>query len=181
MEYVLAALLLTAPADTEDPVPPPELVYALRLPIHNLAIAWQILDPREVRYTMQDLNACTADLNLLRRRNRDLHDAPFAQDCERFPERTTVNEFLSFNRTYRQSLDMRQTPHTLWTTRAVLQETDYLYEVWDTLRDARCEYYYVSVRRQALLKLRCMIGERDYYAGQLPAYVPMWHFTSVQK
>ena len=60
--------------------------------------------------------------------------------------------------------------------RVALQETDRLYQVWDKVRDARCPYYYVTVRRQALKQLRELVGEDSYYSGNLPPCVPLWHF-----
>jgi hypothetical protein len=61
-----------------------------------------------------------------------------------------------------------------------INETQQLYHVWDAVRDARCEFYYVTVRRQALLKLRGLIGENDYYEAKLPPYVPIWRFTEIK-
>ncbi len=182
-EFLLAASLLVQSPDTIDGAPAPELFPVVRLPLQVLAVEWEILDPREVRYVLARQEDFTSDLNLLRRRNAELSDAPPSQDCARFPERTTVNEFLAFNRAYRQHLDVRQPgePARWWELRTALQETDYLYQVWDTVRDARCEYYYVTVRRQALKKLREMLGEADYYAGQLPPYVPMWRFQGIRE
>jgi hypothetical protein len=92
---------------------------------------------------------------MLRRRYQDLKDAPPLVDCQRFPDRSTISDLLAFNRAYRQHLDNRQTMemvHT-WEVRDALQEADHLYHVWDTARDARCDYYYVTVRRQALKRL----------------------------
>ena len=40
------------------------------------------------------------------------------------------------------------------TVRSAMKETDRLYHVWDAVRDSRCDYYYVTVRRQALKKLK---------------------------
>jgi hypothetical protein len=60
-----------------------------------------------------------------------------------------------------------------------MQETEHLYQVWDTVRDARCDYYYVTVRRQALKKLRKMLGVDDYYFGKLPPPVPLWRFQEI--
>jgi hypothetical protein len=59
---------------------------------------------------------------------------------------------------------------------SVLLETDRLYQVWDAVRDARCDYYYVNVRRQALERLRELVGDEAYYSGDLPPCVPLWHF-----
>ena len=44
-------------------------------------------------------------------------------------------------------------------------------------RHAACEYYYVTVRRQALKKLKEMIGDQAYYSGSLPPHVPVWRFA----
>jgi hypothetical protein len=38
----------------------------------------------------------------------------------------------------------------------------------------------VTVRRQALKKLREMIGENAYYYGQMPPSVPVWRFREVE-
>jgi hypothetical protein len=180
-EFLLAAAILVQPPDTPETAPPPELLPVVRLAMQTLAVEWEILDPREVRYVLARPEDFTSDINLLRRRHAELGDAPPAQDCCRFPERTTVNEYLAFNRAYRQQIDVRQPgePARWWELRTALQETDYLYQIWDTVRDARCEYYYVTVRRQALKRLREMLGEEAYYSGQLPPYVPLWRFAPI--
>ena len=181
-EFLLAAALLIQPADTPE-TPQPDLFPSVRFALQVLAVEWEILDPREVRYVLARAEDFSSDLNLLRRRNGELNDAPSANDCQRFPERTTVNEFLAFNRSYRQHLDIRQPgePARWWELRTALQETDHLYQIWDTVRDARCEYYYVTVRRQALKRLRELLGEQAYYSGQLPPYVPLWRFAQVNQ
>ena len=63
--------------------------------------------------------------------------------------------------------------------REMLQEVDRLYNIWDTVRDARCDYYYVTVRRQALKKLRETVGDDAYYSGALPPHVPIWRFARI--
>jgi len=180
-DYLLAAALLSNAPDAPESPPSPELFAIVHEAMQNLAVEWEILDTREVRYVLARPEDFSADLNLLRRRRCDLADAPGCNDCLRFPERTTVNEYLAFNRAYRQHIDIRQPgePARWWELRAALQETDTLYQVWDTVRDARCEYYYVTVRRQALKRLRELLGEDAYYGGQLPPYVPLWRFQGI--
>ena len=180
-EYLLAAQLLTAPADASELQGELRQYAPLRPALQRLAIHYEILDPREVRYVLTRTDDFPSDLRLLRRRYDDLADAPPLHDCERFPQRDMVNELLSFNRAYRQYLCCRQ-PVDLgrwWEFRAALQETEYLYQVWDTLRDARCEYYYVTVRRRALKKLRELLCEDSYYKAQLPPHVPLWRFQDL--
>ena len=180
LDYLLAVALLTAPPGQE--IPGNAADYdRLRPTLQHVAVQWEILDPREVRYILVRTEDFASDLNLLRRRCRDLVDAPYLSDCQRFPDRATVNDLLSFNRAYRQHIDVRQPVELAhwWDLRAVLQETDQLYQIWDTVRDARCEYYYVTVRRQALKKLREMLGEEAYYSSKLPPHVPIWRFQRI--
>ena len=63
----------------------------------------------------------------------------------------------------------------------MLLEADRLYQIWDLVRDNRCDYYYVTVRRQALKKLKEMIGDQAYYSGQLPPHVPVWQFARIDR
>jgi hypothetical protein len=180
-DYLLAAALLTQAPDLSAPDMNPEAFAALRLPLQALAVEWEILDPREVRYVLVRPEDFASDLSLLRRRYHDLGDAPPVCDSERFPERATINEYLAFNRSYRQHIDVgvpNDSPRW-WDLRTALQETDHLYYVWDTVRDARCEYYYVTVRRQALKRLREMLGDESYYASKLPPHVPLWRFQEI--
>lgn len=179
--YLLAAALLTQTPDMPVPELGPEGFAALRLPLQSLAVDWEILDSREIRYVLVRSEDFTSDLNLLRRRYRDLADAPPACDSERFPERATVNEFLAFNRAYRQHIDAGSPIESTrgWELRTALQETDHLYYIWDTVRDARCEYYYVTVRRQALKRLRDLLGEEAYHTNKLPPFVPLWRFQEI--
>jgi hypothetical protein len=146
-----------------------------------MAVQWEILDIREVHYILSRPEDFQSDLNLLRRRFRDLTDAPALNDSQRFPDRETINDLLAFNRSYRQNLTNRQPVELVrcWELRAAMQETEHLYQVWDTVRDARCDYYYVTVRRQALKKLRKMLGADDYYFGKLPPPVPLWRFQEI--
>jgi hypothetical protein len=180
-QYLLAVALLTAPPDAPDPAVNPALYDNLRPTLQNLAVEWEILDKREVRYVLTRPEDFASDLKLLRRRYHELVDAPPLSDCRRFPDRSTISDLLSFNRAYRQHLDNRQSVDLVrwWELREAIQETDRLYQVWDTVRDARCDYYYVTVRRQALKRLRESIGPEAYYSGCLPPHVPLWRFQRV--
>ena len=177
--YLLAASLLTTPPDVpESPIPAddwPSVQEALQ----NLAVEWEILDPKEVRYVLARRDDFENDLNLLRRRYQELQDAPKLADCQRFPDRGTVTELLAFNRAYRRFLNARQTMEhdRCACVRMALKETDSLYQVWDAVRDARCDYYYVTVRRQALKRLQTMLGPDGYATGELPPHVPLWRFS----
>jgi hypothetical protein len=177
-DFVLALALLTAPPDAADAPATSAAYEQVRPVLQALAVQLEILDPREMRYILARPEDFQSDLNLLRRRYRDLADAPPVADSLRFPDRESINELLSFNRAYRQYIDTRQAVELShwWEHQATLQETEQLYQIWDTVRDARCEYYYVTVRRQALKRLREQLGPQHYYSGQLPPHVPVWRF-----
>src|SRR5271156_6853054 len=134
--YMLAAALLTSPPETPLPETNANLYAAVQAPLHALAIDWEILDPREARYVLARPEDLAADLNLLRRRYHALRDAPPASDAVRFPERTAVNELLSFNRAFKQHIEVRQPgePGRSWELREAVTEIDHLYHVWDTVR-----------------------------------------------
>jgi hypothetical protein len=177
----LAAALLTTPPDVPDPPPGPEDWPAIQASIQSLAVEWEILDPREVRYVMARSEDWENDIALLRRRYQELKDAPKLADAQRFPDRATVNDLLNFNRAYRRHLDARQSleQDRGQSLRTALKETDMLYQVWDCVRDARCDYYYITVRRQALKKLRQMVGPDAYGSADLPPHVPLWRFQEI--
>jgi hypothetical protein len=180
-EYLLAITLLTAPEGALAWQQPPPCYDALRPNLQKLAIEWEIMDPRESRYVLARAEDFQADLKLLRRRFRSLRGAPALSEGLRFPDRHMVNDLLAFNRTYRQYLTARQHVDLVHgdEVRTALCETDQLYQVWDAVRDARCNYYYVTVRRQALKQLRKLIGDEAFYRGTLPPHVPVWRFPEI--
>ena len=181
-DLVLAAILLTTPPGTPESCPPESQFALVRDSVQQLAIEWEILDHREKQYVLARPEDFCADLNMLRRRYQDLKDAPRLGDALRFPERAAVNELVQFNRSYRKHLDERQQLEAdrADALQAVISETERLYRVWDAVRDARCEFYYVTVRRQALKKLRDLLGEEAYLAGAMPPNVPTWRFNEMR-
>ena len=181
-ELVLAAMLLSIPPGIPATCPPEAVFPAMRDAIHQVAVQWEILDERETRYVLSRPEDFCTDLNMLRRRHRELEDAPPVSDCFRFPERPYLNEQVKFNRLFRRHMDERR---QLEVDRAdglrnVVAETDRLYLIWDAARDARCDFYYVTVRRQALKKLRDLVGEEAYSQADLPANVPLWRFNEMR-
>jgi hypothetical protein len=179
-DLILAAALLTAPVGTPEQTPSEDQWTAVRDALHKTAVGWEIMDPRETRYVMATREDFEADLNLLRNRYSELADAPRLSDAQRLPDRRMVNELIRFNRSYRKYLEDRQA----WEVdradlfHTAIQETDRLYRQWDAVRDAQCDFYYVTVRRSALKKLRDSIGEDAFSTGHMPHYVPDWRFES---
>jgi len=181
-ETMLAMMLLSVPPGVPSACPAPQEFPALREAVHKVAVCWEILDERETRYVLTKPEDFCTDLNMLRRRHAELQDAPRLAECYRFPERTNVNELVRFNRTFRRQIDERRHLELDRSDqfRQILVETDRLYQIWDAVRDARCEFYYVTVRRNALRKLHDLLGPEDFALGQLPPSVPLWHFQNLR-
>jgi hypothetical protein len=99
----------------------------------------------------------------------------------RFPPRQVISEMLAFNRAYREHLEKCQVAGCSPTGdyQEALREADRLYHLWDAIRDSRCEYYYITVRRQALKKVRDLIGDDAFYNGNFPPHVPVWRFQRI--
>jgi hypothetical protein len=100
--------LLTAAPNAVDPTDGPPVFAAPRPVLQQLAVPWEILDPREVRYVLARADDCQADLSLLRCRHRHLSNAPRLMERERFPGRTLVDDLLTFNRAYHHYPIVRQ-------------------------------------------------------------------------
>ncbi|MFO0927059.1 MAG: hypothetical protein U0736_08450 [Gemmataceae bacterium] len=176
LDYVLAVAVLVAPLDSTDPIPLAEHACLMRA-MREVAQGWEILDRREHNYVLLRADDFAADAHLLRKRYHELADAPPVSDAGRFPSRELACELLTFNRAYHRGLSVRRDSFGERDALCeALREADELYRLWDLVRDARSECYYVSVRRGALLALRQALGDVDYHRGVMPPHVPVWRF-----
>jgi hypothetical protein len=187
----IALNLITAPVHDVDAAPTADLVkqykgvlsplWEEREVLKGLAVQLEILDPRECRYYFIDPDYFGVDLQSLRRRHRELKGAPLLADCNMFPPREVIADLLSLNRSWRQHMSDWADSGT-WHAEEIHQAIDVgdeYYRLWDFARDARCDYYYVSVRRKSLLNLRNAIGNIRYYANQMPPPVPLQYFHDI--
>jgi hypothetical protein len=181
LNYALAVALLTSPVDEPDRPPPMPELATLRPTLQQVALAWELMDPREVHRTFALAEDLPTDVRVIQRRWLELADAPPLQDCMRFPDRRLVHDLLDFNRAYRQQLEARYGVEVTyrWDLHEAIQETERLFKIWDLVRDSRCELYYVNFRRGALKRLRDSIGDTAYITGELPPHVPIWRFGRI--
>lgn len=178
-DCALAALLLTAPSEpATDSAQLAALVDWLRPALVQAALDLEILDAREERFVTGQSRDPAADLRELQARGETLAAAPPLEECRRFPDRKLINDLLAFNRAYRSDLLARLAIDPLHGEElgVALAETEQLYLIWNALRDAQCEYYYITVRRQSLQQLRDLVGFRAFYSGDMPPHLPYWHF-----
>src|SRR5262245_7441495 len=96
LDYVLAVAVLTAPPSGDEAGLPREHGCVART-IKEVALFWEVLDPREAAGFFGKPDDYDHDIQLLRKRVRELAGAPLASDALRFPGREAVCEMLSFN------------------------------------------------------------------------------------
>lgn len=172
----LAVVLLISPDFPAQEIP--GVSYSL---IRSTAKSLEILDERECRYFLTICGEYAHDVKTLRGRYQDLRCAPPLCDHIRFPGMDYCSKVMSLNREYKCFLEKRKKlgPSLYEELDVVIEETDHLYRIWDTVRDTKCEYYCLTTRRTALKKLREEIGEVNYYGGFLPPHVPVWRFNRI--
>jgi hypothetical protein len=180
-EFILAAMLLLSPLEISDPEKSIQDEADLSPFVQVIALNFEILDPREHQYILLRSSDFQSDVKLLKKRYNELYDAPLVFDSMRFPDRLVIQEMLGFNRVYRHHLIARVHLEPVFgeDLHAVIKETDQLYQVWDYIRDSRCEYYYITVRRHALKKVLESIGTEAFYNGVYPPSVPTWRFAAI--
>jgi hypothetical protein len=123
------------------------------------------------------------DIQLIRLRNRCLHNAPRICEVLNLPSRETAAAFRNFNREFRNRLAERvKSNQGGWQNdelTIVLGEADQQFAVWSAIYEARSDSYYLTVKREALKKLRILIGDEAYYSHNFPPCVPYWRFSSM--
>lgn len=139
-----------------------------RATLNAVCLDLQIVDPRE--HTLFDLNT-------IQSMNEKYKSYPLLQESSLFPNRIYINQSLALNRAYKKHLVDRLTVDHIHEEdiKEAISEVDQLYSVWDYLRDAQCEFYYVRIRREALHVLREKIGTQNFYSGYVPAVIPIRH------
>jgi hypothetical protein len=166
---------------TPEQPPTPDRWPSLQAALHQTAIDWEILDRRETRYVLAKLEDFQEDLDFLRKRRAEYAETPLLIDSDRLPDRRLANDSIRFNRAYRKNLEMRLAWEADRATliREVLNENERLYRIWDAIRDAKCDFHYVTTRRVALRKLRDLIGPDAFASAEPPPCVPDWRFAQL--
>ena len=153
----------------------------IRKSVAAYAIKSELLDVREARYFLSTNTEIVSDINIIRRRRVELQNAPHIVDVEPFPDRVYINSRVAFNRAFHRHIAERGLlePDRKDFLTEIASENQKLYTIWDAARDAKCDFYYITVRRQALVKLKYLIGEEDFNQGKLPDNVPTWRFNQL--
>lgn len=185
-EAVLAAVLLTTPPlplDEYGRLPDPRLLVwtqVLVTDLVTLAIDAEVVDHREASTFFRDVRPYPGSecvLTSLQTRFQAMRDAPQIEEASRLPLTPLILDRMTLNRAFRDEL-VRQFSVDLIHSEEIRQaicETDRMFSVLDAARDASLSHYHVPVRRQALRRLRDLIGAPAFYSGQMPPHVPIRH------
>jgi len=165
--FILATLLLTAPPQQQSEAKVAAWVSVLKPSLLAAAIADEVLDERE--FVMPDVLTGEQGIQWLQGRWQDLRDAPRLGELARWPDRGTLCEMLSLNRTMRSAFAARLPIDAIFEDdlRAAISDLDCEYSVLDSLRDSQAEAFYVHVRRDSLRSFRDRIGPAAWSAGEL--------------
>jgi hypothetical protein len=151
----------------------PQLINALT----QVCLEIEIMDKRE-SYMFVKREEIPSDIRIMAGRYYNLKDAPRLSECIKLPTKEFAAEAINFNRKINTMLTNRA---ALETDRAdgfkeAITDNEKLYKLWDAVRDARCEFYYVTVRRLAMKKIIDAIGEENFDLGKLPLPAPEYLF-----
>ena len=111
-----------------------------------------------------------------------LKNAPPLADHHWLPSQEIIKTAIAFNEQHRAWLEMRAAarPWCVGTEHA-LEQTRRLGLAWTSARDAINEGGQWNERRVSLARLRELIGERAYYAGEMPPWVPVGWFAAIRE
>lgn len=169
----LALAVCTLSASPNVPMPQEVPLWALQ----RTALTLEILDVRERNHFFAREWERDIDLRTIRSRYHSLRDAPHIVDAERLPPRRELENAAALNRAYKRWLTERhRLKRVAWMLDAG-QECEELYAIYDAAIWATADYMCVAERREALARLRYLVGPHIYYAGCLPSSLPAWRFT----
>jgi hypothetical protein len=181
-DCLVAAVLLTCPADLTLPDEALAWAETCRSSLLALALDAQLVDAREPLTHFTRPGDAAADLRSLQRRFQQYAFAPLVEESLRFPPRDAVLDFLLSNRAYRGELQVRMIlePAQAVHLDLAMHEAEELHHIWILVAEARWSFLYVPARRQALQQLRDLVGDRAFYSGHLPPYLPVWRMPITQ-
>lgn len=146
--------------------------------MQKLAIVCELMDKREYNEIFFRLEDFVQDARCIRERKEKLRNAPAASDSYLFPDRDLISKCMEANFYYQQFLKSNRylNSSTAVQYSKALVQCQTLRTLYDSVRDAKTDYMYITIRRLALAKIRQTIGDEAYYTGTLPPALPTWFF-----
>ena len=178
MQFLLALAMSCNLLSTEAK---PSGLFFVHYELQSLCVAQELLDSRELKYVFSSQDCFDTDLSMIRRRARELYNAPMTWEVTRFGmEREQIGDLIMFNRAYQRHLEKVRDVYPVESVYRAIDETEQMYRAWDALRDALSPFFYVHSRRDALAKLRSIIGPEAFERGEMCGHIPLWRFQGVR-
>lgn len=178
-DLLVAILIITSPVAIERAPTHFELAN-----VQVLSVEMELVDRRECRYVANRMSDHDSCLKTIRDRYVKLVDAPPVADCERLPSRECLSKCLELNRELRKTFEAKSSLFggaIKESYEQAVKETDRLFTVYDLMRDARSEQYFIYARRLAMKDLRDLwLGPEAYYSCQYPPCVPLWRLEEIK-
>jgi len=118
------------------------------------------------------------DLDWLKDRMHKAKDLPKLSEAARLPPDYVYDDAIEFNRTYKANIEKRLELELYQQDklREIIDETNWCWEIWRAMRDAgRCHYSPLA-QREALAKVKRLIGDEAWEECVFPPNVPLWRF-----
>lgn len=176
----LILLFLQIQVKPEEPKPEPVRGHIW----HVIFMAMEVMDEREIKYMLVKPVELEADFKTLIARYIEFKDSPRLNMRAVFPDRETASQLIFLNRAYKSYLENLRSlyPYDDPISDAIA-ETEFLYSIWDSVRDINTDYYYLHVRKQAMKKLKESLDKIDstyFYKGILPDPVSTYRFVHIR-
>lgn len=113
----------------------------------------------------------------------ELETAPPAGDWCRFPPKDAVSVARRLNSAFRANMEVERHAWPLsfgWRFDEAIRYSELAYKCWDCLDDALMEWREPWQRQLSMKKLRGLLGEEAYMAGEMPPCVPVWMFRQLK-
>lgn len=171
-QYFLGFLLLTGHPDAT-----PSITAAEAACVKAAAVAVQVMDRNERNIYFAEEGHYQGDLRILRGRYLKYRDCPLVEQADALPPADHSAEAVARNAQFRRWLEGNEVFYRSTGQGPVYDQTKRenaeLGQFWAAVREARCDYYYVIVRRDALRVLR---DRFDFIPGrdELPPSTPHW-------
>jgi hypothetical protein len=158
------------------------LVWPEELPVPHQAPEplWRAL--KEIAWTLELtgprcpwITDFRSEVRWVRHHMRDAAEYPALTECQRLPPAFVIHDNLAFNRVHQCYLEAR------WVVRLqdrdaiedALQQSRQISRIWEAMAAANADDLNWFCRRQALARLRELLGDEAYYEGDWPFPIPL--------
>lgn len=116
-----------------------------------------------------------SELRFVRRHLRDAWCFPPLADCEQLPSMALAERALVANDRYQSYIEARRLCCSWWADECEdrLADARRRYRAWKAIREARSDDLSFYARREALARLRDLIGDEAYQEGRWPSPIPL--------